>query len=82
MVSHTVGVMKRLIAWGVLAVLVWLVVRNMPVSASTVRAKCAEKCEQMLERMPESFPPNRMLADLDHLKRQTDRILDALQTGP
>jgi hypothetical protein len=36
----------------------------------------------MLEKMPESFPPNRMMADLDHLRGQTDRILDALKDSP
>jgi hypothetical protein len=71
---------KRLLIWGVLVALGWLLWRN--VAAETgpaMRAKCAEICDQMLEKMPESFPPNRMMADLDHLKEQTDRILNALQ---
>lgn len=33
----------------------------------------------MLDQMPESFPPNRMMADLDSLKEQTARILDVLE---
>jgi hypothetical protein len=33
----------------------------------------------MLDQMPESFPPNRMMADLDELKEQTARILDVLE---
>jgi hypothetical protein len=36
-------------------------------------------CERMLDQMPESFPPNRMMADLDDLKEQTARILDVLE---
>ncbi len=74
--------MKRLVVWGVLAGLVWLLLRNMTAeTASAMRVKCAQMCDQMLEKMPESFPPNRMMADLDHLKGQTDRILDALQVS-
>ncbi len=72
--------MKRLIVWGVVAAIGWLLLRNMtPEAASAMRAKCAGMCDQMLAKMPDSFPPNRMMADLDHLKEQTDRILDALQ---
>jgi len=33
----------------------------------------------MLDNMPESFPPNRMMADLESLKEQTARILDLLE---
>jgi len=29
--------------------------------------------------MPESFPPNRMMADLETLKVQTARILDLVE---
>ena len=43
------------------------------------RARCAQMCEQMLDRMPESFPPNRMMADLQSLKEQIARILDVLE---
>ena len=75
--------MKRVVVWGVLAGLVLLVLRKMTAeTASAMRVKCAQMCDQMLEKMPESFPPNRMMADLDHLKGQMDRILDALQDSP
>jgi hypothetical protein len=33
----------------------------------------------MLANMPESFPPNRMMADLETLKEQTTRILEVLE---
>ncbi len=42
----------------------------------TMRARCAEACERMLAKMPESFPPNRMMADLEVLMERTGRILD------
>jgi hypothetical protein len=36
-------------------------------------------CDRMLDQMPESFPPNRMMSDLESLKEQTTRILDVLE---
>ncbi len=44
-----------------------------------MRERCSEMCEQMLSNMPESFPPNRMMADLEALKDQTARILEVLE---
>ena len=44
--------------------------------APVMRSKCAEACERMLSNMPESFPPKRMMADLETLKEQTARIIE------
>ncbi len=44
-----------------------------------MRERCSEMCEAMLAAMPESFPPNRMLADLETLKERTARILEVLE---
>ncbi|MEE9227627.1 MAG: hypothetical protein V3U47_01505 [Acidimicrobiia bacterium] len=44
-----------------------------------MRERCSGMCERMLAAMPESFPPNRMMADLDALKEQTARILEVLE---
>ena len=74
--------MKRLIILGVPVAVMGLLLRNVAAKAAPVmRSKCAEMCDQMLAKMPESFPPNRMMADLDHLKEQTARILDTLQSS-
>ena len=74
--------MKRLIIWGVLATVMWRLLRNVaPRAAPAMRTKCAEIADQMLAKMPESFPPNRMMADLVHLKEQTARILDAVENS-
>jgi hypothetical protein len=35
----------------------------------------------MLAKMPESFPPNRMLADVAALKEQTARLVDLMERG-
>jgi hypothetical protein len=43
------------------------------------RARCAKMCDRILANMPESFPPNRIMADLDVLKQQTSRVLDTLE---
>ena len=58
----------------------FLVVRKIAERAGPVmREHCSERCERMLAAMPESFPPNRMMADLDALKDQTARILEVLE---
>ncbi len=44
-----------------------------------MREHCSGMCERMLATMPESFPPNRMMADLEALKEQTARILKVLE---
>jgi hypothetical protein len=45
-------------------------------AAPAMRARCSEACERTLANMPESFLPNRMMADLEALKEQTPRILN------
>ncbi len=72
--------MRRLIVFLVVAVGVFVAARKMAESAGpAVREHCAELCDRMLAKMPESFPPNRMMADLDALKEKTDRILELLE---
>jgi hypothetical protein len=44
-----------------------------------MRERCSEMCERMLASMPESFPPNRMMADLEATRVQTARILKVLE---
>ncbi len=44
-----------------------------------MRERCSEMCDRMLAGMPESFPPNRMMADLEILKERTARILEVLE---
>lgn len=75
----SVRAMKRALVWGVLACLVWLVAKNLSgKKLSEMRARCSDMCEGMLRDMPESFPPNRITSDLDHIRKQTDRIVTAL----
>ena len=77
--------MRRLISGTVLMAVAVLVARKIAGEAApAMRARCAEACDRMLANMPESFPPNRMVADLEEVKDQTARILDEMerQTGP
>lgn len=62
----------------VLAAVAFAVRKFLEDKGPELRQRCASKCEQMLEQMPESFPPNRMLADLAAIKDNTAQILDAL----
>ncbi len=72
--------MRRLIIFAVVAVGIRLAIRKMAESAGpAMRERCSEMCDGMLAKMPESFPPNRMMADLESLKEKTARILELLE---
>ncbi len=71
--------MRRLVIFAVLATGMVLAIRRMVERAGpAMRERCSEMCDRMLANMPESFPPNRMMADLDSLKAKTARILEML----
>lgn len=48
------------------------------VGGNTLADRMAARCERMLASMPASFPPNRMMADLETVKIQSARILEVL----
>ncbi|MFQ5516495.1 MAG: hypothetical protein ACE5E8_02880 [Acidimicrobiia bacterium] len=74
--------MKRLIVWMGLLVGIVVTMRKMVAKAApAMRARCSEMCDRMLADMPDSFPPNRMLADLAAIREQTARMLEVLQAG-
>jgi hypothetical protein len=73
-------IVKRLIIFVMLAAGVFLAMRKIAERAGpATRERCLEMCDRMLANMPESFPPNRMMADLKALKEQTARILEVLE---
>jgi hypothetical protein len=39
------------------------------------------KCEAMFERMPDTFPPKKMMSGIEELRVKTTRILELLETG-
>ncbi len=66
--------------FAVFAVGAFLAIRKMAESAGPAMwERCSEMCDRMLANMPESFPPNRMMTDLETLKEQTARILEKLE---
>jgi hypothetical protein len=38
------------------------------------------RCEAMFERMPDTFPPKKMMRDLEETRVKTGRILELLET--
>ncbi len=72
--------MRRLIIFALLAAGMFLAMRKIAERAGPVmRERCSEMCHRMLANMPEWFPPNRMMADLESIKEQTARILEVLE---
>ena len=72
--------MKGLLIFVGLAAGMFLAMRKITGGAGpALRERCSEMCDRMLAGMPESFPPNRMMADLEILKERTARILEVLE---
>ncbi len=72
--------MRRLIIFTMFAAGMLLAIRRMAERGGpAIGERCSEMCDRMLANMPESFPPNRMIADLETLKEQTARILEKLE---
>ena len=72
--------MRRLLFFAVLAAGTALAIRRIAETAGpAMRERCSEMCDRFLVNMPESFPPNRIMADLDALKEQNARILEVLE---
>jgi hypothetical protein len=72
--------MKRLIILTVLVAGMFLAMRKLAKKAGPgMRERCSEMCDRMLANMPDSFPPNRMMADLESIKEQTARTLNVLE---
>ena len=72
--------MKPLIILTVLVAGMFLAMRKLAKKAGPgMRERCSEMCDRMLANMPDSFPPNRMMADLESIKEQTARILNVLE---
>ena len=72
--------MRHPVVWVVGACAVVVLVPKLAARAApAMRARCSDACERMLADMPESFPPNRMLADLAALEEQTARLVDLME---
>ncbi len=72
--------MRRLLIFAVLAGGMLVALRMLSERVGpAIREQCSEMCDHFLAGMPESFPPNRMMTDLEALNEKTDRILEALE---
>ncbi len=72
--------MRRLLVFAMLTAGLLLAMRNIAEKAGpAIRERCSEMCERMLANMPETFPPNRMMANLEAITEQTARILEVLE---
>ena len=71
--------MRRFLIFAMLAAGMLLALRKMVERAGpAMRERCSGMCDRMLANMPESFPPNRMMADLEALNEKTARIVEIL----
>ena len=68
--------MRRLATFGVFAGVVFVVVR-----ARGLHERLMAGCERMFERMPDTFPPKRMIRGIEELQRDSARILELLEAG-
>ena len=72
--------MKRLAIFALITAGAIVMMRKMTgMGDPEMRARCSEMCDRMLDQMPDSFPPKRMMADLESVKEQTARILELLE---
>lgn len=61
---------KVMVAAGILVVAVGALRRFGPVLGE----RAMKKCEEMFDRMPEEFPPKRMMRGIEEIEEQTTRI--------
>lgn len=64
--------MKKMIGIAVALVVVFAVLRRI---GPALRDRAMAKCQEMFDRMPEDFPPKRLLQNLEEIGEQNARIL-------
>ncbi len=77
--------MRRWLPWLVVGsgmVVVFRMLAQSGMGRPALAERMSAKCERMLAGMPASFPPNRMMADLETVKARTARILELLEEDP
>ena len=67
--------MKAALALTIVGGLVLLARRFAPL----IRERCTTACEHMLDEMPDSFPPRRMMISLDAISAQNERVIELLE---
>lgn len=69
--------MRRMAIIGGVVGVVVLVVRS---RGAKLHERVMANYEAMFDRMPDTFPPKRMMLGIDEIRDKTDRILALLQT--
>jgi hypothetical protein len=44
-----------------------------------LRSRCVVACERMFDEMPDSFPPKRIMGNLEALRAQGERMIELLE---
>lgn len=70
--------MRRFLIFGLLVGVAVLALRA---RAPGLRERLVARCEAMFERMPDTFPPKRMLRGIEEIRANTARVLEILETG-
>jgi hypothetical protein len=68
--------MKRLAIVAVFAAVGFLILRA---RGPKLHERLLARCEGMFERMPDTFPPKRMMSGIDEVRTNTARIRDLLE---
>jgi hypothetical protein len=68
--------MKRVLVVGAFVTVGFLIART---RVSRLRERLAGRCEAMFEQMPETFPPKKMLREIEATRADVARILELLE---
>lgn len=68
--------MRRIMIFGALVGLGILIVRA---RAPKLHERLMARCEGMFERMPDTFPPKRMMRGIEEVRANTARIISLLE---
>lgn len=68
--------MRRLAVFGALVGVTVVIVRRL---APGLHERLMARCEGMFERMPDTFPPKRMMRGIDEIRATTARIQELVE---
>ena len=70
--------MRRIVIVGAIVGVGVLVVRA---RVPKLHERLVARCESMFERMPDTFPPKKMMRGIEEIRVKTGRILELLETS-
>jgi hypothetical protein len=69
--------MRRMVIVGAIVGVAILLVRG---RVPAPHERLVARCESMFERMPDTFPPKKMMRGIEEIRVKTGRILELLET--